>query len=90
MDFTQRKAIWYEGLPTQLPIWDDVGGIEQLRVPEAAERALVAVGFKHPYPKRALMEAYIKGRCDVAAAGIIFYLTLSVLGEVYHPVVNCH
>ena len=42
-----------------------MGGVEKLFVPEAAERALVSIGIKDPFPKGTLMQALPRGSRNI-------------------------
>ena len=57
MDLAHGQAVWDDRLSVGFPVLDDVGGIQQLDVPEPADRAAAVVGEKHLAAKHALMEA---------------------------------
>ena len=55
MQPTEGKTVRDDRLAEWVRVREDVGGIEQLFVPEAADCTVLAVRLKHPLAKRLLM-----------------------------------
>ena len=67
MELAQRKSVRYSRVSSRFAVGHDVGGVEQLVVPEAAERALSSVRSQHPFTKPPLMEPDLELARHVAA-----------------------
>ena len=67
MKLAECKSVRYPWVSSWFAVGHDVGGVEQLVVPEAAERALGAVRSQHPFTKPPLMEPDLELARHVAA-----------------------
>ena len=67
MELAERKSVRYPRVSSWFAVGHDVGGVEQLVVPEAAERALSSVRSQHPFTKPPLMEPDLELARHVAA-----------------------
>ena len=67
MDGAHCQSVRYDRFAA-IRILLDVRGIEELEVPESAERALAPVSKKHTLAKRSLMQAHTNGLLGILAA----------------------
>jgi hypothetical protein len=63
---TEAQAVVDAGLPACFQVTDDVRGVEQAHLPQAANGALVAIGRKHPPPESPLMNPHSHVAVDIA------------------------
>src|SRR3989475_10898843 len=68
----EGQAVRHHGLAARMAVGQDVGGLEQLLVAQAADRATFLVGREHPLAEALLMESLAGG----AGGGISARLTL--------------
>ena len=67
VELAERKSVRYPRVSAWFTVGHDVGGVEQLVVPEAAKRALSSVRSKHPFPESPLMKPDLELARHVAA-----------------------
>src|SRR5262249_6169911 len=51
VELAQRKTVGNDGLAARVPVREDVGGVEKLRMPQPTHCALFAVGSEHSLTK---------------------------------------
>ena len=61
----QRQTVRHDLFPLRMPIRQDVSRVEQLLVPQMADRAAVAVRPEHPKANAFLMESPLRDLGDV-------------------------
>jgi hypothetical protein len=64
----ERDPVLHDRIASGLPVRDDVRGLEQLAMPEAAECALIAIRFENALAEGALVEPLPDDGRDVGAA----------------------
>lgn len=70
VELAEGDAVLDPRLAQLLPVRHDVGRVEELRVAQAAEGALLSVRPEHPLPERALVKPPADQRGDVPAPGV--------------------
>lgn len=69
MDLAQREPVRYDGQPSWVTIGQDVGGIQQVGMPELAQRTPGPVRTQNPGSEDGLVQPMPGEPLDVAAAG---------------------
>ncbi len=67
MEFAKGDAVFDDGISAGLVVWNDVGRIEQLAVPQPAQSALISVSGQHPLPESPLMKPMAHPISDIGA-----------------------
>ena len=67
VELAERKSVRYPRVSAWFTVGHNVGGVEQLVVPEAAKRALSSVRSQHPFPETPLMKPDLELARHVAA-----------------------
>jgi len=70
MEFAEGEAVWDCGLTPRMSVRQDVGGLQQLIVPQATNCTLLTVGPQDTLPERFLMQATLCKAGDVLAPGL--------------------
>ena len=70
VELAECQAITDNRIALEVAIWRDMGGVEELVMPELAESTTIVVGPDHPLAKRHLMQPPTEGGGDVGSAGL--------------------
>jgi len=71
MELAQGNAVLNHGIAIRFTVRDDVGGIEELSVPQPAQGALLPVSIEYSLPEPSLVESLPNDRRDVLSAPCI-------------------
>ncbi len=67
----ESQPIRHPGFAPEIRVRDDVSGLEELRVPKVAQRALGPVGSEHPLPECPLVDSVLGTSCYVFTPGSV-------------------
>ena len=90
MELAERESVGHDWITARLPIRDYVSRIQQLLVPNPAERALLPIGMQHAFPEALLVQALSEAPGCIGPSDVIVSRWQAAVCDAFDETVTHH